>query len=136
MILHRDGLLVLEYDIASDVLYVSWPDLSGFSMDEIQYSFQKFIEAIKSYDVKRLLLDSSKTRVDASYEDYKTLMLELSTGFLGTRLERIARVRAEDNMREQLVQQFIQEIVVDPQFSIPYQDFASVQDALDWLCRK
>lgn len=134
--MHRDGLLVLEYDIASDVLYISWPDLSGFSKVEIQYSFQKLIEAIKSYDVKRLLLDSSKTRVDASYEDYKMLMLELGTGLLSTRLERIARVRAEDNMREQLVQQFTQEIVVDPQFNIPYQDFKSVDDALEWLCRK
>jgi hypothetical protein len=133
MILHRDGLVVLEYDLASDVLYIEWPDLADYSEGEIQHSFTNLIDSIKSYDVKKLLIDSSKTRAGLTYEAYKTLMTELGLKLANTRLQRIARVEAQDQMREQLVQQFSKEVAGMLQFNIPFRNFTKLTDARDWL---
>lgn len=71
MILHQDLLLELVYDVRTDILSVKWPDIKDVSVSELEYSFQKLLDTISHYDIKRLLIDSSKSVVTLDDKIYK-----------------------------------------------------------------
>ncbi|GAA4424100.1 hypothetical protein GCM10023188_03540 [Pontibacter saemangeumensis] len=39
MLLHKDGLIELNYDVATDILTAKWPDMMNFTTAEIRFAF-------------------------------------------------------------------------------------------------
>jgi hypothetical protein len=52
MILHQSSIIKLEYDPATDILEVEYPDLEKFMLPEIKHAFNLMVETIRNYDVK------------------------------------------------------------------------------------
>lgn len=69
MVLFDNSLIKLDYDPATDILAVEYPDLHDFLLSEIKRSIDTLVDTVKHYDVKRLLLDSTRTVVAVSDEE-------------------------------------------------------------------
>ena len=134
MILHKDSLIELNYDVATDVLRVHWPDLSGFTMPEINYSLKKLIDTLRHYDIKKLLIDSRTSSVaDITREEHHMVLLNFAKKLMTTRLEKLARIQTKDNNRENMVAQTAEEAINDLGIQYQFQNFSDETTALNWL---
>ncbi|WP_026463277.1 hypothetical protein [Adhaeribacter aquaticus] len=133
MILHQDGLIKLDYDPASDILEVEWPEISKAPVAEITYSLQIFIDTLRHYDIKYLLIDASNNRTEVDNGAYKQMVLKLSQDLANTRLQKLARLESFNPLREEKVKTLSQE--VDKKFTRRYafQNFSDKNEALNWL---
>lgn len=133
MILYHDSLILLDYRPETDVLYVQWPDLQHFSLVEIEYSFRLLIENIRTYDIKKLLIDSTHANADVTNPEYQALMGELAKSLNGTRLVKIARVISKDPVREAQLVANTQHMQNGANAAIEYQNFDKREEAHKWL---
>jgi hypothetical protein len=134
MILHKDSLIELNYDVATDVLKVHWPDLTGFTMPEINYSLKKLIDTLRHYDIKKLLVDSRTSSIaDVTKDEHHLILLDFTRKLMTTRLERLARIQTNDNSREDLVLQTADEAIHDLGIQFQFQNFSDEATALSWL---
>ena len=133
MLLHRTGLLALEYDMTHDTLRFAWPDLKDVPMDEIEHSFKLVLESIKHYDIKRLFIDSHLSTADTTEEQFHDMILEFSRFFLDTRLEKIARLASHDPEKENRTQKVSEELSQTMHSRIEYRNFQDEESALAWL---
>ena len=134
MLLHKDGLIELNYDVVSDVLKVKWPDLTGFTMPEINYSLTKLIDTLRHYDIKKLLVDSRTSSVaDVSQEEYHNVLFGFAKKLMTTRLEKMARIETADRSRENVVTQTADEAVNNLGIQYEFQNFTDEKTALRWL---
>ncbi|WP_347158848.1 hypothetical protein [Pontibacter chitinilyticus] len=133
MLLHKDGLIELNYEVATDILTVCWPDMTGFTRSEIGYALQKLIDTLKHYDIKKLLIDARSRVVELPEEEYADLMLDFSRNLLSTRLMKVARLQTLDMSREKKVERATAKVEKQVQIDIPYKSFADEVSALAWL---
>ncbi len=133
MILHKDGLIQLDYDVWSDILRVKWPDITAFIKLEVQYSFKLLIDNVRHCDVKRLLIDSRHNTVEIPDVEYKGLMWQFSQDLLATRLQKVARIVSTDVARENKVKAVSEEIKAQLTMTLQSQNFENEADALVWL---
>lgn len=133
MLLHRDGLIELNYEVTSDILSVKWPDMSNSSFSEIEHSINKLVETLKHYDIKKLLIDGRGTNLEVADEDHRALAHRFAQELQETRLQKLARLASENKQLEKKSQ----EIGAKVQESIPLpfviQTFSAEPDALRWL---
>ncbi|GAB2548080.1 hypothetical protein [Rufibacter soli] len=122
-------LLQLEYDPATDILYLDWPDTSLFTLEEIKGAFQEMVKAIKDYDIKKLFLDSSHQEMNIIDPAFLEVMQEIAYSLLGTRLTKIARITTSDQYREQKME----EAQARAGLHLQVRSFADKQAALEWL---
>ena len=133
MILYHDNLITLDYDPVTDVLVVQWPDIQKFSLAEIGEAFNRLVNHIKRYDVKKLLIDSGKTNTDVNNKDYLALIYRLGKAFSNTRLEKVARVVTSNAVWEGQLSGNIEKLRTDYQSLIEYRNFDNKEAALAWL---
>ncbi len=134
MQLHKDGLISLEYDVVGDVLKVKWPDLSGITLPEINYSIQKMIDTLRHYDIKNLLIDSSLSQLtDVSTEDHQDMLVDLVVYLKTTRIRKLARIQTLDNTRESVVDSVADEAVNRIGIDFEFRNFVNEQLAYNWL---
>ena len=133
MLLHRTGLIELEYDMAHDTLCFAWPDLKDVEMHEIEHSFLRLLESIKHYDIKRLFIDSRNSKVDMNEQQFHDLILEFSRYFLDTRLEKIARLASLDPEKERRTDNISGELSMTVNSGILYRNFHDAESAQSWL---
>ena len=134
MLLHKDGLIELNYDVVSDVLKVKWPDLTGFTMPEINYSLTKLIDTLRHYDIKKVHIDSRTSSVaDISKEEYHNVLLGFAKRLMTTRLEKMARIETADRSRENVVTLTADEAVNNLGIQYEFQNFTDENTALRWL---
>lgn len=133
MILLENGILRLEYDPATDILQVRYPDLSSYLLAEIRHSLKIMVDTIRNYDVRKLLLDASNTAMDVSDEENRMLTLELASSLATTRLLKVARVQPFDPSKELRAQENIE--AARRAGMLPYEvdTFTNRNDALSWL---
>ncbi|QCR22868.1 hypothetical protein [Pontibacter sp. SGAir0037] len=129
MILYSNGIVQLDYDPATDILFMQWPDFHQFVLPEVKQSLDIILETIRNYDVKKLLIDSSGTVVDLSDSDYKPIMVKFVQNLMQTRLVKMARILSADITREERVNQVEQE--TKPRFV--FRNFQTKEAALEWL---
>jgi uncharacterized protein YqgV (UPF0045/DUF77 family) len=129
MIVFQNSLIILNYTPDTDILSVDWPDFEPYEMVELKESLNKIIEILKSYDVKNLLIDASKARINMNDKEYFAVISEFAAKLRDTRMQRVARVMSSDPERERNVNIVRQENVL----SYYFQDFKSRADALRWL---
>lgn len=133
MILLENSIIRLDYEPATDILEVDYPDLHDSQLSEIRYSFKLMVETIRNYDVKRLLLDGSKTAIEVSDDENRELTMQFAADLVKTRLEKVARIQPIDKTREMKAQENINEI--KQAGLLPYQvkTFTNRAEAKAWL---
>ena len=136
MILYEDGLLKLDYDVATDILYLPCPDIYTYELVHVQKAFAVVVEVLNNYDIKKLLFDSSISRLDISAEQYNQLVMDLALGLNKTRLQKLARVSSVDAGRENWMALFLTNAASRIFLSYTIQNFKSKPVAMDWLIHK
>ena len=133
MILLQNNIIKLDYDPATDIIEVNYPDLQGYLLPEIRNSINLMVETIRNYDVKKLLIDVSQTVVDVSDDENREISVQLAAELQHTRLQKMARVQPKDNALEAKAQENIK--LIKAQGLLPYQikTFTDKAVALIWL---
>ena len=90
------------------------------------------VEHIISYDVKKLLLDSSRTIVDVESEAYHNLMLQFGKELIKIRLQKTARVATSLPALEGRANKVAGALQQSGHGS-DYQNFPTKAAALKWL---
>ncbi|PRY12772.1 hypothetical protein CLV24_107144 [Pontibacter ummariensis] len=133
MILFENGLLKLDYNPATDILEVAYPDLHDYLLSEIKHSINILIDTIKHYDVKKVLLDSTRTVISVSDEESREIAVYLATGLMGTRVQKVARVQSSSTTVEITAQGNMRHIKESQLLSYDLQNFNSKAEAETWL---
>ncbi|PIQ21293.1 MAG: hypothetical protein COW65_09990 [Cytophagales bacterium CG18_big_fil_WC_8_21_14_2_50_42_9] len=133
MILYQDSLLELDYDACTDVLYVNWPNLTEANIPYLNIAIDELLNAIKHYDIKRLLIDSGISHVDIPEEVYRPIVFSFINRLKSTRLHRMARVVPENTLREARLQGYTHQMQAENMFSYETGEFSSKDQALAWL---
>ncbi|RNI29240.1 hypothetical protein [Rufibacter latericius] len=133
MLLYQDSILQLEYDPATDILEMEWPDLEPAQLPEVKQALKVMVETVRDYDVKKLLVDGSKSSVSISDEENTSLVLKLAQDFTATRLQKIARVESTDLKTETNVAENHHKIQQSMVINFQMLNFPDRSTALAWL---
>lgn len=133
MILHPNSPITMDYDPATDILCVEYPDLDTLMLPTIKHSMVILVEAIRNYDVRKLLLDASRTHIDVTEEESRALTMQLAADLMKTRLQKLARIQPIDPTRETNAQENIRRIMQNGLLPYQLQTFTSKAQALTWL---
>jgi hypothetical protein len=133
MLLHNDGLIKLDYDAATDVLTVKWPDIDSTAKGELHHSFLRLNDTIRLYDIKKLLIDSRYNKVQVKEEEYDEMMKVLCDGLKTSRLMKTARLGSLDQAREAKAEKHAQRLINELQPSFAFKNFHDKMQALKWL---
>lgn len=136
MILYPNSPIRMDYDPATDILCVEYPDLETLMLPAIKHSLMMLVEAIRNYDVGKLLLDASKTNIHVSEEESREVTMQLAADLLKTRLQKVARIQPVDPIRESNAQSNIRHMAQNNLLPYQLQTFTSKAAAMDWLQEK
>lgn len=133
MILFENSLIKLDYDPSSDILEVGYPDLHDYLLPEIIHSIDILVDSVKHYDVKRILLDSSRTSISVNSEESRQIAVYLASGFATTRVQKVARLQSPSHNVEQSAEANIRHIRESQQLPYLLQNFMDRVVAVNWL---
>lgn len=133
MLLFKNSIITLDYNPAADILEVAYPDLHGFLLPEIKHSIDILIDNVKNYDVKRILLDSTRTVISVSEEESREITVSLAAGFMKTRVQKLARLQSGMATVEATAQENIKHITDSQLLSFQLKNFTSRAEAVAWL---
>ncbi|GAB3203000.1 hypothetical protein ABID22_001186 [Pontibacter aydingkolensis] len=119
----------LEYDPAKDVLYFQWPDFYEYAVPELKYILKSVTDTIKSYDIKYLIIDATKSVISISDPLYVEVATQFNIDLKSTRLKRSARIVNDLTVRETQ----IKEIREKAGFSLEVKSFKKADEALEWF---
>ena len=136
MILFKNGLIILDYNPADDILSVELPDIQKLTLPEVRRSFQIIGENLRNYDVKYLLIDSSKAVVDIEDIDYKAVIMQFGSDLLRTRLQKLARVGGTIPKQEKRAQSVATETIQALDLPFKFANFENRESAIKWLLGK
>jgi hypothetical protein len=128
-----NGIITLDYNPSTDVLVTSMPDIKQFGLSEVSFCLGLIVDSIRNYDIKNLLLDSSKSVIEVEDEAYKTITTKFSKELMTTRLKKIARVATTDNNREKKSAKLSAEIKQELNLPVVFANFTSQTEAMLWL---
>ncbi|KAA6431685.1 hypothetical protein ACD591_11175 [Rufibacter glacialis] len=123
----------MDYDPATDVVVVAYPDLHGYLLPEIKHTITQIVEVIKNYDIKKLLLDSTKTVISVPDEESRYISTSLASGFSLTRLQKVARLQSHSQEVEVRAEQNIEHIQATQKLPFQLRTFNDRGAAMDWL---
>lgn len=136
MILLSNSIVELNYDPATDVLEVAYPDLHDYLLLEIRHTIDSMIETIKNYHISKMLLDSSRTSILVSQERSAEISMYLAAGLAKTRLSKLARLQSSSTAVETTAQNNIKHINTSLNLPFKLQNFTCKAEALAWLTEK
>ena len=129
MILYQNALIKLDYNPATDILFVDMPSINYGIVPEFRRALDIILENVRAYDVKKLLVDARKSVIDMEPEDYSELVARFASDLKATRLVKGARVISSNADREKLVKEGVN--TMDPGFL--FKTFTDVAEAEKWL---
>ena len=133
MILFQNTLIKLDYEPSTDILTVAYPDLHTYLLPEINNSIDILISTVSNYDIKKVLLDSSKTSVAVAPEESQKISHHLADGFSKTRVQKVARLQSATHEVENLAQGNISEITREALLPFQIESFSDLNAAMSWL---
>ena len=128
-----NSILKLDYNPATDVLVTCMPDLRTYALAEVSYCLDLMVESIRTYDIKKMLLDSSQTLIEVEDASYKAVMAQFAWALADTHLKKIARVGTADIMREDKAAKLASELRAEVNLPVEYKSFISQTEAMNWL---
>ncbi|TXK36697.1 hypothetical protein FVR03_17105 [Pontibacter qinzhouensis] len=129
MILFQSHAIRLNYAPSTDILTADLSVEHEFYLLEIREVLRTISDAVRHYDVKRLLMDSRKRMLQIDKESYAQLMIEFASELNGTRLQKFGRLRSGVASREDLAL-YIQEQVAH---NFTLRSFTDKDKAYEWL---
>lgn len=136
MVLFDNSLIRLDYDPATDVMEVEYPDLHDYLLTDIKRSIDTLLDTVKNYDVKRLLLDSTRTIISIGDVESREIATYLAAGLTRTRVQKVARVQSPNATVENTAQHNIRHISAAQVLPFELQNFSNKAMALEWLVSK
>ncbi|TPE41047.1 hypothetical protein [Pontibacter mangrovi] len=133
MILFENSIVVLAYSPATDIVEIKYPDLHGYLLPEIKHTIRNMVQVIKNYDVKRVLLDSTRTHVSVSDEESREVATFLATELAKTRVERVARLKSASDRVEKLAVANMGVIKLSGSIPFLLENFTTKEEAMAWL---
>lgn len=121
--------LKLDYNPTNDILFVEWPNMHDYSLPEVSYIIDEVIEAVRSYDIKRILTDTRHSKVTVPMEEYAKVVNQLALQLATTRLQKFARLHTTDLDRENVASNAAALVIG----SIAYRSFVNSEEAINWL---
>lgn len=121
--------LKLDYNPTYDVLFVEWPNMHDYTMPEVSYIIDEVIDAVRSYDVKRILTDTRQSKVTVPLEEYAKVVNQLALQLATTRLQKFAKLNTRDADREAISSDAAALVVG----SVAYRSFDDIDEAIAWL---
>lgn len=121
--------LKLDYNPTYDVLFVEWPNMHDYTMPEVTYIIDEVIQAVRSYDVKRILTDTRQSKVTVPLEEYAKVVNQLALQLASTRLQKFAKLNTRDADREAISSNAAALVVG----SVAYRSFDDIDEAIAWL---
>lgn len=133
MIIFKNSIIKLDYDPATDIVVIEYPDLHGYLLPEIKHSFDIITDVVRSYDVKKVLLDSTTTTLSVSPEESREIAVYLASALAKTRVHKLARVQALDPTVEARAKDNL--LHLEQELSLPFllQNFTRIAEAQAWL---
>ncbi|WP_347157792.1 hypothetical protein [Pontibacter chitinilyticus] len=135
MLLFQNSLIKLDYNPATDIAVAEYPDLHNYLLPEIKHSIDLMVDTLRSYDVKLLILDGTRTVSTVEVEQGREIAIYLAAGLMKTRLQKLARMQSVADNVEQRAQDNVKHIEKTqvPPFQI--QAFTSRAEAIEWLLK-
>ncbi|GHA80022.1 hypothetical protein [Pontibacter akesuensis] len=133
MIIFENSIIKLDYDPATDIVVIEYPDLHGYLLPEIKHSIDILTDTVRSYDVKRVLLDSTKTTVSVTPEESREIAVYLASALARTRVQKLARVQSLDLTVETRAKNNMQHVQQELTLPFMLQNFTQKAQALAWL---
>ncbi|TXK26551.1 hypothetical protein FVR03_21760 [Pontibacter qinzhouensis] len=127
----QNNLIKLEYNPVTDILNVEWPNISADLLTEVKHTLKAIVDAIKHYDVKKLLINSQQTIIGISQSEYENILKSFSQDLNATRLQMVARIESKHLKRELLVKEVSLQLKNTSNFE--FQNFTTMTDAISWL---
>ena len=131
MLLFENSIIKIDYDPATDILTVKYPDMHGYLIPEIKHSIDILVNNVRNYDVKYVLLDSTNTVVSVTPEESSEITTHMAAGLSKTRIQKVARLQSLDNIVETRATENIQKVAKSITFQL--ENFNSKADATSWL---
>ncbi|MBF9255044.1 hypothetical protein I2I11_17230 [Pontibacter sp. 172403-2] len=133
MVLFQNSIVKLDYNPATDILEIEYPDLHGYLLLEIKHNIDIIVDIIKSYDVKRLILDSTRTVISVSEEESREIAMYLAMGVMKTRVQKVARLESYNSTLEEAAQNNVRHIEESQLLPFLIKNFTCKADAVAWL---
>ncbi|PVY42155.1 hypothetical protein [Pontibacter virosus] len=121
--------LKLDYNPTHDILFVEWPNMHDYTMPEVAYIIDEVVGAVRSYDIKRILTDTTQSKITVPMEEYAKIINQLALQLATTRLSKFAKLNTADADREAISSNAAALVVG----SIAYRSFANTEEAIAWL---
>ncbi|PVY43143.1 hypothetical protein [Pontibacter virosus] len=133
MILFENSIIKLDYNPATDIIAVEYPDLHQYLLPEIKHTIDIMVDIIKSYDIKKLLLDSRRTLIDVTEEESREIASYMAAGVMKTRIQKVARIQSPSEKIEKTSEANIKHI--SETHALPFQllNFTNKEAAIEWL---
>ncbi|MFC5272354.1 hypothetical protein [Adhaeribacter terreus] len=133
MILEPDSLLKLSYNTQTHILSITWPDLEGTPLAEIEDSLNKVARNINHFDIRKFLADHRSGFNKLEDPDYKKMLERYHRKLAATNLEKIARLIPDEPAWEYLIKSYTREL--EQKLNLPFKIryFKDKTEALNWL---
>ncbi|WP_242919766.1 hypothetical protein [Pontibacter liquoris] len=135
MILFQNSLIKLDYHPATDIAVAEYPDLHSYLLPEIKHSIDLVVDTLRSYDVKLLILDGTRTVSTVESEQGREIATYLAAGLRTTRLQKLARMQSSAGLVEKRAQDNIKHIELTQAPAFQIQAFTSREEATAWLLK-
>ncbi|WP_210462829.1 hypothetical protein [Rufibacter roseolus] len=104
MIIYENGFVKIHYDPAEDIMFATLPQIDNSLFTEVRRSYDIVVDHVKSYDVKKLLIDASQTQVKVPEEVLLPIFSHFIKGLSSSRLQRLARIISSNISRERIIE--------------------------------
>lgn len=133
MILEEDSLLDYNYDTHTHILSISWPDLSGTPLPEIENSLQKLARNIKNFDIRKMIADHRYGYTSLDNDAYKEMVENYHRQLAETNLEKLARLLPEEPAWEYFILNYSRELAEKLHLPFEIRFFSNRSEAIAWL---
>lgn len=133
MILFDNGFFHLDYDPATDTLFVTLPDMRQQELSKAEHCFAIMVEHVNHYHVRNLLLDSRQTVMEVGETECNQLIYWVSLQLKQTNLKKVARLVSSTPELEARARKVQEQVVATPPARYLIKNFTSKEAALEWL---
>ncbi|QCR23758.1 hypothetical protein [Pontibacter sp. SGAir0037] len=135
MILFENSMFKLDYDPASDILEIDYPDLQDYLLREVKHTMDIVLDIVRNYNIRHVLFNSTAAATsNITVEESRELIMYFATGLVKTRLVKLARIRSADFATEARIEESIKQAASQFIYTpFELQDFTDKGQALDWL---
>ena len=133
MILEEDSLMHFRYDTITHILSISWPDLTGTPMPEIEDTLEKLARNISHYDVRLMLADHRKSFAILGDEKYRNVVENYHRRLAQTNLEKVARLIPAEPAWEYLITNNSRNLQKKLHLRFKIRFFTQKAEAMAWL---